>query len=37
MANAQKAGYLDKEIFPLETIKLVKNKDTGEIKKKRFF
>ena len=24
-------GYLDKEIFPLETIKLVKNKDTGEI------
>ncbi|MBV68978.1 MAG: acetyl-CoA C-acyltransferase [Pelagibacterales bacterium] len=31
MANAQKSGYLDKEIFPLETIKLVKNKDTGEI------
>ena len=31
MANAQTSGYLDKEIFPLETIKLVKNKDTGEI------
>ena len=31
MANAQKSGYLDKEIFPLETLKLVKNKDTGEI------
>ena len=33
MANAQKSGYLDKEIFPLETIKLVKNRDTEEITK----
>ena len=33
MANAQKSGFLDKEIFPLETIKLVKNKNTGEISK----
>ena len=31
MANAQNLGYLDKEIFPLETTKIVKNKDTGEI------
>ncbi len=31
MANAQKSGYLDKEIFPLETTKLIKNKDTEEI------
>ena len=31
MANAQNSGFLDKEIFPLETIKLVKNKDTNEI------
>ncbi len=31
MANAQKEGYLDKEIFSLETKKLVKNKETGEI------
>ena len=31
MANAQKSGYLDTEIFPLETTKLVKNKETGEI------
>ena len=31
MANAQDSGFLDKEIFPLETIKLVKNKDTNEI------
>ena len=33
MANAQESGFLDKEIFPLETIKLVKNKNTGEISK----
>lgn len=33
MANAQVLGFLDKEIFPLETIKLVKNKDTGEVSK----
>ena len=33
MANAQKSGFLDKEIFPLETIKLVKNKNTGEVSK----
>ena len=31
MANAQTSGYLDKEIFPLETIKLIKNKETEEI------
>ena len=31
MANAQKEGHLDKEIFSLETKKLVKNKETGEI------
>ncbi|MBF95893.1 MAG: 3-ketoacyl-CoA thiolase [Alphaproteobacteria bacterium MarineAlpha9_Bin4] len=31
MANAQQAGYLDKEIFPLETTKIVKNKETGEL------
>ena len=35
MANAQKEGYLDKEIFPLETTKLVKNKDTGEISSRK--
>ena len=35
MANAQKSGYLDKEIFPLETIKLVKNRDTEEITKEK--
>ena len=35
MANAQNSGYLDKEIFPLETIKLVKNKDTGEISQEK--
>ncbi len=33
MANAQKLGYLDEEIFPIETTKLVKNKETGEISK----
>ena len=33
MANAQESGFLDKEIFPLETIKLVKNKNTGEVSK----
>ena len=33
MANAQKKGLLDKEIFPLETQKIVKNKETGEISK----
>ena len=35
MANAQKSGFLDKEIFPLETIKLVKNKDTNEISQEK--
>ena len=37
MANAQKSGYLEKEIFPLETIKLVKNKETGEISKEAVY
>ena len=31
MASAQKEGLLNKEIFPLETIKIVKDKETGEI------
>ena len=31
MANAQNSGFLDREIFPLETVKIVKNKDTNEI------
>ena len=31
MANAQKLGHLDKEIFSLETTKLIKNKETNEI------
>ena len=31
MANAQNSGFLDKEIFSLETVKLIKNKDTNEI------
>ncbi len=31
MAKAQQEGYLDQEIFPLETVKLIKNKETGEI------
>ncbi len=31
MANAQDKGLLDKEIFPIETQKIVKNKETGEI------
>ncbi len=35
MANAQNSGYLDKEIFPLETVKLVKNKDTNEISQEK--
>ena len=35
MANAQNLGFLDKEIFPLETIKLVKNKDTNEISQEK--
>ena len=35
MAKAQEAGYLDKEIFPLETIKILKNKETGETKEER--
>ena len=35
MANAQNSGFLDKEIFPLETVKLVKNKDTNEISQER--
>ena len=37
MANAQQLGYLDKEIFPLETIKLVKNKDTNEVTSEKVF
>jgi len=37
MANAQKSGYLDKEIFPLETVKLVKNKETEEISQEKVF
>ena len=37
MANAQNLGYLDKEIFPLETTKLVKNKDTGEISQEKVY
>ena len=35
MANAQNSGFLDKEIFPLETIKLIKNKDTNDISQKK--
>ena len=35
MANAQNSGFLDKEIFPLETVKLVKNKDTNEISREK--
>ena len=35
MANAQNCGFLDKEIFPLETVKLVKNKDTNEISQEK--
>ena len=35
MANAQNSGFLDKEIFPLETVKLVKNKDTNEISQEK--
>ena len=35
MASAQNSGFLDKEIFPLETIKLVKNKDTNEISQEK--
>ena len=35
MANAQDSGFLDKEIFPLETIKLVKNKETNEISQEK--
>ncbi len=31
MAQAQKNGYLDKEIYPLTSIKLIKDKETGEI------
>ncbi len=37
MANAQKSGYLDNEIFPLETVKLVKDKETEEIKQEKVF
>ena len=33
MAAAQKAGLLDKEIFPLSSEKIVKNKETGETSK----
>ena len=35
MASAQNSGFLDKEIFPLETVKLVKNKDTNEISQEK--
>ena len=35
MANAQNSGFLDKEIFPLDTVKLVKNKDTNEISQEK--
>jgi len=35
MANAQNSGFLDKELFPLETVKLVKNKDTNEISQEK--
>ena len=35
MANAQNSGFLDTEIFPLETVKLVKNKDTNEISQEK--
>ena len=35
MANAQNSGFLDKEIFPLETVKLVKDKDTNEISQEK--
>ena len=35
MANAQNSGFLDKEIFPLETVKLIKNKDTNEISQEK--
>ena len=35
MANAQNSGFLDKEIFPLETVKLFKNKDTNEISQEK--
>ena len=35
MANAQNSGFLDKEIFPLETVKLVKDKDTDEISQEK--
>ena len=37
MANAQESGYLDKEIFPLQTIKILKNKETGDIKEEKVF
>ncbi len=34
-AAAQQAGRFDDEIVPLETVKLVKDKETGEIRKER--
>ncbi len=37
MANAQKSGFLDTEIFPLETVKIVKNKETSEITQEKVF
>ena len=37
MANAQNSGFLDKEIFPLETVKLVKNKDTNQISQEKVY
>ena len=35
MANAQNSGFLDREIFPLQTVKLIKNKDTNEISQEK--
>ena len=37
MAYAQEKGLLDKEIFPLETTKLVKDKSSGSISEEKVF
>ncbi len=37
MSAAQEKGLLDKEIFPLETEKLVKDKETGKVFKEKVF
>ena len=37
MSAAQEQGLLDKEIFPLETEKLVKDKETGKVFKEKVF